>query len=144
MSRNATPPTDRPAILKRWVSNQHPLRKSRSHTRHLFQCELGVTYRYSVRPSLIYMSVHHQGFPIRGEEEIPLLQRVVRKCGGTLILLYFLVYGILAPSYWPIVFSSLLLWTKPMYMRRFFDFGLASWMHTAAVSPGSAQDRATA
>ena len=85
----------------------------------------------------VTMSVHHQGFPIRDQDEIPLLQRVVRKCGGALILVYLVALGPLAPSYWPILFSSLLLWTSPMYMRRIFDFSLASWMHVVAVSSGS-------
>lgn len=88
------------------------------------------------------MSIHHQGFPIRDEEEIPLLQRVVRKCGGGLILVYLLALGgPIVPSCWPMLFSSLLLWTKPMYMRRIFDFALASWMHVVAVSAGSARDQ---
>lgn len=83
------------------------------------------------------MSVHHQGFPIRDQGEIPLLQRVVRKGGGALILTYLVALGPLVPSYWPILFSTLLLWTSPMYMRRIFDFSLASWMHVVAVSSGS-------
>ena len=83
------------------------------------------------------MSVHHKGFPIRDQDEIPLVQRVVRKCGGALILVYLVAFGPLAPSYWPILFSSLLLWTSPMCMRRVFDFSLASWMHVVAVSSGS-------
>ena len=86
------------------------------------------------------MSVHHQGFPIRDEKEIPLLQRVVRRCGGSLIILYLVALGPIVPLYWPILFSSLLLWTKPMYMRRIFDFSLATWMHVVAVSLGSARD----
>lgn len=80
--------------------------------------------------------VHHEGFPLKKNDRVPLFHRLTRnRVGLLLFVLYMLVFSVPCLSL-AIVVSAVLLklnLVSHIYMRRFFDFSIGTWLFLMAV-----------
>ena len=86
---------------------------------------------------LVTQHVYHDGFPLKKDDRVSLFHRLMRtRVGLALFVLYMLIFSMPCLSL-VIIVSVVLLQlnlVNHIYMRRFFDFGIGTWLFFMAVS----------